>query len=506
MGRIDNMGLAKNALANFAGRAWTALVGIAIIPVYIRYLGIEQYGLLGLYAALVGVIATLDLGLSTTINRLVAQRLRSPPDHPAHSLSNITGNFALAYATIGVVIGLIIVLTAPWHAANWLQDPKVAPATIENALRIMGVMIAFQWPAALFSGGLLGLQRHGPLNLVRVLAITVQAIGSVVVLEFVSTTIEALFIWISMAQLAQTIALSIVLSILLPHHHSTSFKFTPSLLLLDWRFSIGTAAVTSLATVLTQLDKIAVASLFSLETVGYYTLAFSISTAMLSVASPLYAAAFPRFSELAREMDDHSLAATYRKVAQVMGILIFPLGTSISVFAPTILETWTGDWGVANNTAPIVSVVMVGTMLNCVMLLPFALQLSHGWTSLSIYKNLVAVALFLPALISLTSLFGVIGAASLWALLNLGYLAVEVPLMHRRLLTDRMTSWYLEGVILPALVSGAVTGGVWLLGPDGVIGFATPIMTTAASCAVLFFISPIRSDAIALLRSRIKGT
>lgn len=44
--------LQVNLASNFAGKAWTALMSLAFLLVYVRYLGIEAYGLVGFFATL----------------------------------------------------------------------------------------------------------------------------------------------------------------------------------------------------------------------------------------------------------------------------------------------------------------------------------------------------------------------------------------------------------------------------------------------------------------------
>ena len=46
--------LKRNLIANYLGQGWTALMGLAFIPLYIKYLGIEAYGLIGIFALLQG--------------------------------------------------------------------------------------------------------------------------------------------------------------------------------------------------------------------------------------------------------------------------------------------------------------------------------------------------------------------------------------------------------------------------------------------------------------------
>ena len=46
------MSVARNVVANFLGQGWTAVMNLAFIPVYIKFLGVEAYGLIGLFGLL----------------------------------------------------------------------------------------------------------------------------------------------------------------------------------------------------------------------------------------------------------------------------------------------------------------------------------------------------------------------------------------------------------------------------------------------------------------------
>jgi len=85
--------------------------------------------------------------------------------------------------------------------------------------------------------------------------------------------------------------------------------------------------------------------------------------------------------------------------------------------------------------------------------------LAHGWTSLTIKINIVAVTLLVPAILWIVPRKGALGAAWLWAALNAGYVLFAIQLMHRRLIPHQKRRWYVADVLLP--ISGAV--GVTLL-------------------------------------------
>ena len=62
----------------------------------------------------------------------------------------------------------------------------------------------------------------------------------------------------------------------------------------------------------------------------------------------------------------------------------------------------------------------------------------------------------MPLLVWLVKLLGAEGAAITWIALNAGYVLIQVPVMHRRLLRSEMWRWYAEDIGLPILVCGLV--------------------------------------------------
>jgi O-antigen/teichoic acid export membrane protein len=107
------------------------------------------------------------------------------------------------------------------------------------------------------------------------------------------------------------------------------------------------------------------------------------------------------------------------------------------------------------------------------MLLPLALQLAHGWTNLSLYKNVVSVILFIPLLVKLVMVYGSTGAAIAWIALNAGYFIFEVPVMHRYILKRDMWRWYFWDVGTPLLVTLCIALVSRLLMPLSVPLFIT---------------------------------
>ena len=74
----------KILLANYFGQGWSALMGIAFLPLIIKSIGAEAYGLVGVYAMLQAWFALLDMGITPTLNREMARYIGG-----AHSSQSI---------------------------------------------------------------------------------------------------------------------------------------------------------------------------------------------------------------------------------------------------------------------------------------------------------------------------------------------------------------------------------------------------------------------------------
>ena len=181
-------------------------------------------------------------------------------------------------------------------------------------------------------------------------------------------------------------------------------------------------------------------------------MAFSVASVLVSLVSPVRSALFPRLSQLVAGGGEAEITELYHKGCQLVSIIILPIAVTLSFFSEEMLTLWVGDPIIANNTHMILSLLVVGSMINGLMTLPYTLQLAYGWTKLTIYKNIIAIILLVPLMIWMVQMYHGIGAALAWVILNLGYIIFEIPVMHQRLLKNEMGRWYGRDVFLPVLI------------------------------------------------------
>ncbi len=433
-------------LANFAGKLFPALLNFAFIPLYVKLIGIESYGLIGFFFTLQNLLPILDLGLSSTINRELAKASvqNADPQEPR----DLVRALEVVYWTTAALIGLALIALAPVFAAHWIHAQHLSPETVSQALLIMGFSIALQFPFDLYAGGLQGLQRQVLLNTVLVVMSTVRAVGMILILRFVSPTVAAYAVWQTCFACAQTVICAVLLWRSLPPGGRRP-RFQPILLRRVARFAAGMSATGILSIILMQTDKVLLSRLLPLAAFGYYMLANTVALSLITLISPIFGAMFPTFSRLAALDDQKTLTAIYHQSCQLMSVLLLPCATVIALFAPEVVFLWTGNPVTVEHTHLLVSLLVIGTALNGLTTLPYALQLAYGWTQLGMWYNLAAAVVVVPAIFVMAHLYGAVGAATVWIALNSVSVLFFVQVMHRRILVGAQWRWYREDVGLP---------------------------------------------------------
>jgi O-antigen/teichoic acid export membrane protein len=456
--------LSHNLLANLAGKGWSVILSIIVVPFYIKLLGIEAYGLIGFYLMLQGVCQILDFGLSPTLNREMARC--SVLQNKAAEARDLVRTLEVGYWAIGAMIGLTLAAAAPVITDQWLNAGSLPPTEVERAVRLMGVLMALQWPLTLYSSGLMGLQKQVLLNSVSIPLSILSSGGAVLVLWVISPTITAFFAWQVFAGIVQLV---VITGLLWRHLPTTGrrARFDSDLVRNIWHFAAGMGGISLSAIILTHLDKVILSKMLSLEMFGYYTLAGLLGRSLYILITPVFNVLFPRFSALAAENKVDRLKDLYHQGSQLMAMLVIPVAAVVALFSYDVLLLWTGDLDAARNAAPIASVLVIGTTLNGLMNLPYALQLAYGWTQIGLYINAVFIVVLVPAIVLATSQYGAVGAAAVWVVLNAMYMAVGVPLTHQRLLKGEAWDWFRTDISLPFLAALLVVGiGRWtIVGP-----------------------------------------
>jgi O-antigen/teichoic acid export membrane protein len=487
------MALKKNVLANYIGQGWSALMALAFVPLYIKYLGIEVYGLIGVFTLLQSWLSFLDMGMTPTLSREMARFTGGAVD--SQYIRNLLRSIEIVACAVALVLSLGIWAASGWLASDWLRAENLPVSAVARAFSVMGLVTALRFVENIYRSCLVGLQKQVLLNLIQIVTSTLRGLGAVAILIWLSPTIEAFFIWQGAISLASVGLCAIVV------YGGLSAAPKPvrfSLVTLQkiWGFASGMIGITLLSLLLTQVDKLMLSKLLSLKDFGYYTLAATVASILYMLITPITQAFYPRFNELVASNSQIQLAKLYHLSAQLVTVLIGSVAIVIIMFSQPLLALWTQDVLLAERLAPLLSVMVLGNFLNCLMHIPYQMQLAHGWTSLALKINLLTITIIVPAIFWATSNFGAIGACWVWVCLNLFYTVIGIHFMYQRLLTSEKWRWYLQDIFIP-LLAGTVAGGFLKIFSSNIVhSMTSTVFFLAISIFVVFLATLLASPAV----------
>jgi O-antigen/teichoic acid export membrane protein len=469
----------RNILANVAGTGLGMVVLLAVVPVYLRLLGDEAYGLVGLFTTVMVASTALDLGLGATLNREVA-RLTARP-HADGAGRDVAATLEAGGWGVGIVVGVLFAAAAPTIAGRWLTFSSLTPGDVCGALWLMAAAMPALIARGLYLAGLNGLQRQALANLVQVGGSVGRAGASVAALSLLAPTVTVFFVTQAVLLQLETLVVAVALRRALPAS-ARGGRVRPAALRSVASFSAGVSGTMLLGFALTSLDQIVLSAILPLAEFGYYTLAVAAANSVGQLVQPVITAVYPRFSQLVERGDSPALAEEYHFFSQLVAVLVLPLGALLVFFPGELLALWTRNDQVAPAVATVLGLRAVGTVLNALMRVPHVLQLAFGWSSLGAGVNAVALVVVAPATVALSLRWGGVGAAAVYIGLNAGALLLTMTRMHRRVLPGELPHWY--GRLLPPAVAVAVVTALSRAGMPDELGVLARLAWLAATGAL----------------------
>lgn len=451
-----------NIASNYAGQIWMAAMAVVFLPLYIRILGMEAFGLVGLLLSFQSISQLFDFGIGGATNRELSRRAHDTA--LAGGARDLVRSSEIVIWLVAAVVGMAVWSCSGLMVDHWLHLDHMTRGEATHAIAIMGVSIALLWPSSFYANCLSGLERQPTLNVINAFFATLRYAGVLPVL-WATPSLAAFLWWYALVGALQSVVTALVAWRALPHGDRPA-RWSRAELRGSRRFAGGLFAIGLLAMGVSQLDRLSIASLRPLAELGYYTLAISIAAGLGRMVLPMFNAIYPRFSRLVAQDEDAMLRELYHLGSQYLAVVVAAVSAVLIVFAHDVLYLWTGNADLASRVSLPLAILVAGSAFNGLMNIPYALQLANGWTRLAVGMNALSLLLGIPLCLWAVPRYGIAGAASVWLLANLASIVVGIPLMHRRLLRGELASWYLRDNLPPVVAASATAVMLgWLLSP-----------------------------------------
>ncbi len=292
------MSLKKNIIANYASQIYVTLIGILMLPTYIKYMGAEAYGLVGFFSMLQAWFNLLDLGLTPTIGREAARYRAGSVD--ALDFRRLFRALSAIFTVIALVGGGGLLLLSPAIAKDWLNVETLPLNEIQVAIQIMAISVALRWMSGLYRGVITGFENLVWLGSFNSFIATVRFVGVLPVMWHFGPTPTVFFTFQLLIAAVEFSGLWYKSSRLLPVpaliNQPIGWSLAPIRPVL--KFSLTIAFTASVWVMVTQTDKLVLSSILPLVEYGYFTLAVLVASGIIVIGGPISGAIMPRMTNL----------------------------------------------------------------------------------------------------------------------------------------------------------------------------------------------------------------
>jgi O-antigen/teichoic acid export membrane protein len=421
-------------------------------------MGVEAYGLVGIYALFQSWFQLLDVGLSPTMMRETARFLGGGTD--AINLRRLVRAMEGFFIGVGLIGCLAMMLGSNIIVSRWLKVQHLSLAEVRQAVMLMAVIVTLRWVSELYRGMITGFERLVWLNAFNIGIATMRYISVILVFKFLGTRPVDFFGYQLVVGIIELVLLVIQTYRLLPSVAVGAMRpwdWAP--LWVNFKFSLVIAFTGSVWVFVTQTDKLILSKLLSLSEYAYFTIAVMAAGGIMVVFTPISAALLPRMTRLSAEGDDSGLITLYRHATQAVAVVTVPAVLVLALFPEHVILAWTGNAVIAHQAAPVLRLYAFGNGFMVLAAFPYFLQFAKGDLKLHLIGNALFVTLLVPALVWATHNHGAIGAGWVWLGSNVALFSFWTPIVHRKFYKNLHTKWLLKDIIftvIPPLLLGEI--------------------------------------------------
>jgi O-antigen/teichoic acid export membrane protein len=467
-----------NVLANYAGKLWGIASIYVFLPVYVRLLGIEAYGLIAFNTIVLAILYIADAGLSSSFAREAAR------SGPGQALLDLFTSIERTLFSILIIVGAVFMLTTPLIGSHWFSNTGSVPVEqVRQSLWLMGVGLIPQIAMSLYFGGLMGLQHQVSANLLW-MGFSIVRSGLVVIPIYFVPDIRVFFLWQAIASIAmllvmRKVLIGCIISLLKgTTSHRIRGNFSWPALRAIRSYAIGMLGMSIIAGLNTQLDKLVVSKMLPLNEFSQYSLASTLAQVPYILTLPIAVALLPRLTSLLqRENQVQELTALYRNASYYIASIGAVTGIGICLFVQDVFALWMPGQPVSSDTVQAAGLLALGSTLLTLQLTPFQLSLANGHQATNLRLGAVILITSAPLLVVLTRIHGSVGATIPWLISNMVAFVYLGIVLNKRFPLVSLKQWFFADNLPPVLFAM-----FWLLVARGVANLLQ--MGSLFSCVI----------------------
>ncbi|MBK1897708.1 oligosaccharide flippase family protein [Chryseobacterium paridis] len=405
-------------LSNYGAKILNIFSVFIFIPIYIKFLGIENFSVISFYTLILGIVSFADSGISSAVIKEFS--LDNTPNYKYTLFRNVER----LYILICIALLTILILSSKLIAVNWLNTKTIPVDDLAYYIRLISLGVTLQLFSSVYFGALFGLGNQIITNTFQIVWNLAKSGLVILMFIFYKNTLEVYFVWQIVVNIIYLILLRYILIVKLKKKSNEKLFITERKIpkhVLSYISGMSLIAIISAFNI--QIDKIVVSSYFTLDMLGYYSISSILSQTPVMACTPLVFFIFPVFSKLSFDQNHNflKLRIVFKKITYFLLILSIPILITILLYAKELLLLWIGHKTITSNLDDIVVVtrlLITGSFFMVLQLPLFYFLLSKNKTRYMMMQGIAQIIIEVPILILCIKYFGIKGVGVPWIIIN----------------------------------------------------------------------------------------
>lgn len=399
----------------FSGSFWTllgqvlpVLVSFFTTPFIIRLLGAEYYGVYILIGLIPSYFLFADFGMNLASTKFGAE---------AYSRGDFEeeGKVVRTAALLSLILSLPIaaaIIVFSNYIVVWLNIPEALHSQAALALKMACVTFLSNFLCNIFNTPQLSRLR---MDLHTFANTTFRLLGAISV---------PIIIFVGGGIVGATFALMVASLLTLATHLFFSGRLSNRLfeLSIDRRLINpllkfgGALTLAGIAVILlTNLEKIVLTRVASVETLAYYSVAYTLANMATIFSTAMVQSLLPAFSQLVAPEKKQELNLLFTRCLRINAIGLLPMLVILAVAAEPFFTIWAGENFGRESTIPFY-ILSIGLFFNMIAYIPHGVLVTSGRSDLFAKIFWIELIPYILIVALLTGSFGAKGAAAAWSL------------------------------------------------------------------------------------------
>ncbi len=433
------MSLSRNTGYNLAGALLPLFLSLITVPLYLRLVGIERYGVLQIAWLLLGYFGLFDLGLG----RATAFRIATLRDAPTHTRATVFWSALVVNLAMGVVGGAVLWFVAVHFLVNGAKVSALLRPEMAAAVPYLALAVPIATLTGVLTGALQGRERFLDTNMISVTSTALFQLLPLGMAALGWVYLPALLLAAISARLFALVWLGVKCHCDLTRGQVLRIDVAQMRDLLGYGGWVSLSAV--FGPMLVIADRFAMSAVLGMTAVAIYSIPYNMASRIAVLPSALTNALFPKLSAASAE-EAQAIGEQASRV--LMSLISLPVLGGILLASP-LLHLWVGaKMGAA--AAPIARVLILAFWFNALALVAFTRLQARGRPDLVTKILLVQIPPYWLALYFVMPFYGLMGCA----LTFLARLVCDYLLQSWA--SDRHINGWPQMIVLALLLSAAL--------------------------------------------------